>query len=332
MPLLTLDEIETFARDALTDCGASAPVAASVSRSVRRAEADGIGSVGLGYLGTYLAHLKSGKVDGRAEPRVNRARAGAVLADARHGFAHPAFDLARPVLVEAAQDAGTATLAIRRSYSIGVVGHPVEDLAEAGLIALAFTNSPPNIAPWGGRKPLFGTNPLAFAAPRRAGPPIVIDLATSQVTKVSLVAAAKAGTPLPEGWALDAEGQPTTDPAAALSGSMAPFGGAKGAAVALIVEILAAGLTGANFSKDASAYARTDGPPPGVGQCIVAFDPSAFADGFAERIEDLIGAIHAQEGARLPGARRLAAREASQTRGVEVDAALLTHIEKIRFA
>lgn len=332
MPRLTLDDIETLARAALTDRGASMSAAAAVARSIRRAEADGIGSVGLGYLATYLAHLKSGKVDGRAEPSVSRARAGAVLADANHGFAHPAFDLARPVLIEAAREAGTATLAIRRSYSIGVLGHPVEDLAEEGLIALAFTNSPPNIAPWGGRKPLFGTNPLAFAAPRKAGPPIIVDLATSQVTKVSLVAAAKAGTPIPEGWALDAEGLPTTDPAAALQGSMAPFGGAKGAAVALIVEILAAGLTGANFSKDASAYARADGPPPGVGQCIMAFDPSAYSADFADRIEDLIGAVNVQEGARLPGARRLDARAASQAAGVEVDAALLAQIEKVRFS
>jgi (2R)-3-sulfolactate dehydrogenase (NADP+) len=329
MPTLSLDEIETLARRTLAACGASDIAAASVARSVRRAEADGLGSVGLGYLGTNLSHLRSGKVDGRAEPSVERPRTGSVLADAGYGFAHPAFDRARPVLVAAARGAGTATLAIRRSYSIGVVGHPVEDIAAEGLIALAFTNSPANMAPWGGSKPLFGTNPLAFAAPRAGKPPLVIDLATTEVAKVTLVAAAKKGGPLPEGWAFDDEGRPTTDPAAALSGSMAPFGGAKGAMLALIVEILAAGLTGANFSKDASPYARADGPPSGVGQCIVAFDPSAFSADFPERIEGLFAAIAAQDGTRLPGDRRLSARMTARAHGVQVDPDLLAHIEEV---
>lgn len=332
MPILYLDEIETLARRKLAACGAGDIAAASVARSVRRAEEDGLGSVGLGYLGTYLSHLRSGKVDGRAEPRVERPRAGTVPADAGHCFAHPAFDRASPVLVSAARETGTATLAIRRSYSIGVVGHPVEDIAAEGLIALAFTNSPANMAPWGGRKPLFGTNPLAFAAPRAGKPPLVIDLATTQVAKVTLTAAARRGGPLPEGWAFDAEGRPTTDPAAALAGSMAPFGGAKGAMLALIVEILAAGLAGAAFSKDASPYARADGPPPGVGQCIIAFDPSAFSPDFPERIEGLFAAIAAQDGARLPGDRRLSARMTARAHGVDVDPELLAQIEEISAA
>jgi (2R)-3-sulfolactate dehydrogenase (NADP+) len=151
----------------------------------------------------------------------------------------------------------------------------VEDIAMAGLVALAFTNSSPNIAPWGGRKPLFGTNPMAFAAPRRDDPPLVVDQATSVVTKVTLVQAAASGAAIPQGWALDRDGNDTTDAQAALGGSMLPFGGAKGAGLALIVDLLAAGLTGALFSKDASPYAKADGPPPGVGQIFMAFDPDA---------------------------------------------------------
>ncbi|AMJ61730.1 Ldh family oxidoreductase [Bosea sp. PAMC 26642] len=330
MARLTLTDVEIFAKEALIACGASETAAASVARSIRRAQADGIGSVGLGYLGIYLGHLKSAKVDGYAFPLVTSARAGAVLVDAQHGFAHPAFDLARPSLAAAAREVGCATLAIRRSYSIGVLGHPVEDLAEDGLIALAFSNSPPNVAPWGGRKPLFGTNPLAFACPRPGQSPLVIDLATSQVTKVALTAAARAGDPLPDHWALDSDGRPTKDPAAALTGSIAPMGGAKGAALSLLVEILAAGLTGANFSKDASAYAKPDGPPPGVGQCIIAFAPEAFAPGFGDRIEDLALAITAQSGARLPGDRRLQARRQAEIAGVDVDDALIAEIRTIQ--
>jgi (2R)-3-sulfolactate dehydrogenase (NADP+) len=310
--------LEALVLARLRDAGASDAQAAPVARSIRRAEEDGIRPVGLGYLPTYLAHLASGKVDGRAAPVVEVPRESTILVDAAHGFAHPAFDAGRPPLSAAARRLGTASLAIRRSYSIGVLGHPVEDLANDGLVALAFTNSPPNIAPWGGRGPLFGTNPIAFAAPRRGGPPLVIDQATSVVTKVALVAAAKAGGPIPDGWALDADGRPTTDPQAALKGSMLPFGGVKGAGLALVVDLLAAGLTGANFSKDAAPYARADGPPPGVGQLVVAFDPDAFATGFLDRVEDLAAAMLAQEGVRLPGDRRLAARAAAEADGIEL--------------
>jgi (2R)-3-sulfolactate dehydrogenase (NADP+) len=327
MRVMTPDAIEQMAFEALVRRGASSANARAVAVSIRRAEADGIRSVGLGYLPTYLAHLATGKVDGKASPILARPRPSVVMADAAHGFAHPAFDAALPELVRAARQNGSATLSIHRSYSIGVLGHPVEDIASAGFVALAFTNSPPNIAPWGGRKPLFGTNPLGFAAPRKTGPPLVIDQATSVVTKVALVKAAQSGEPIPQSWALDGEGQPTTDPKSALGGSMLAYGGVKGAGLALMIDLLAAGLTGANFSKDASPYASAEGPPPGVGQFFMAFDPDAFAPGFLDRIEDLLAAMQAQDGVRLPGDRRLGARARAGVDGIEVDDALFDLIK-----
>lgn len=326
MPRLDLDAVERLAFDALVARGAAESAARPVARSIRRAEADAIGSVGLGYLPTYLSHLASGKVDGSAVPQVTTPRRSVVLVDAAHGFAHGAFDAGLQALADAARSNGSASLAIRRSYSIGVLGHPLEDIAALGLIGLGVTNSPPNIAPYGGWRPLFGTNPMAFAAPRRGQPPLVIDQATSVVTKVSLVAAARAGAALPADWALDAEGRPTSDPEAALKGSMQAFGGMKGVGLALMIDLLAAGLTGANFSKDASPYARADGPPPGVGQFFIAFDPNAFAPGFLDRIEELTCVMLEQEGVRLPGDRRLAARERAAREGVMVDDELMARI------
>lgn len=326
MPVMIPEAIEQMAFAALVRHGASSANARPVAVSIRRAEADGIRSVGLGYLPTYLAHLATGKVDGKASPVVTTPRPSVILADAANGFAHPAFDAALPEFVRAARQNGSATLGINRSYSIGVLGHPVEDMASAGLLAMAVTNSPPNIAPWGGSKPLFGTNPLAFAAPRQSGPPLVIDQATSVVTKVALVKAAQSGAPIPAGWALDSEGQPTTDPKAALGGSMLAFGGMKGAGLALLIDLLAAGLVGANFSKDASPYARADGPPPGVGQFFMAFDPDAFAPGFLDRIEELAAAMQAQAGVRLPGDRRLRERARNPVEGIAVDDALFNLI------
>jgi (2R)-3-sulfolactate dehydrogenase (NADP+) len=328
MPRLTLDAVETLAFDSLSKRGAAAGPARSVARSIRQAEADDIPLVGLGYLPVYLSHLASGKVDGKAVPTVRQSAPAVVHCDAANGFAHPAFDEALPLLEQAARACGTASLAVARSYSAGVLGHWVEALAERGLVAFAATNAPPSVAPWGGATPLFGTNPIAFATPREGRPPLVFDQATSVVAKVSIVAAAREGRPLPPGWALDAEGQPTTDPEAALKGSMLPFGGVKGGALNLMVDLLAAGLTGANFSKDVPYYARTDGPPAGVGQFVIAFDPGAFDEDYLSRIEGLFAAMLAQDGVRLPGDRRLAARERTAREGVFVDETLLARIEE----
>jgi len=326
----SLDEIEALAREALMREGAREHQAVPVGRSIRRAEADGIRPVGLGYLPTYLAHLKSGKVDGAAVPRFHAPRPAVIAADAAQGFAHPAFDAGLEALAAAARACGVAAMAITRSYSIGVLGHPVEDVALRGLVGLATTNSPPNMAAWGGRRKLFGTNPIAFAVPREAAPPLVVDQATSMVTKVALAAAAEAGRPIPDNWAFDAEGLPTIDPAIALKGSMAPFGGAKGANMALLVEILSAVLAGANLSMDVHPYAIAEGPPPGVGQFVLALDPSAFAPGFAQRLERLASAVAADSGTRLPGERRLAARAAAERDGLTIDAALLARIGAAR--
>lgn len=326
MPRLTLDQIEARAHAALTGAGAADRQARPVARSVRLAEADDIRSVGLGYLPTYLAHLRSGRVEGKAVPKMTAPRPGTVTVDANNGFAHPAFDAGLDALCAAATSCGTATLAITRSYSIGVLGHPVEDIARRGFVALAASNSPPNMTAWGGRRKVFGTNPLALAVPRRNGEPLVIDQSSTVVTKVTLAARAASGQPIPEDWAFDAEGKPTRDGQAALKGSMAPFGGVKGANVALLVEILATVLTGSALSMDVVPYASASGAPPDVGQTFIAFDPAAFAAGFHHRLERLTLAMTEDSQNRLPGDRRLAARARAARDGVEVGDDLLARL------
>lgn len=321
---LTLDAIEARAFEALRRAGASDLQARPVARATRRAEADGISSVGLGYLPTYLAHLRSGKVDGNAQPIcLAQARPAAIRIDAAQGFAHPAFEIGLDSLVAAARVHGIAAMSIVRSYSIGILGHPVEDIARRGLMAFAFTNSPPNMAAWGGRRKLFGTNPLAFAVPQDGDDPIVVDQATSVVTKVRLTAHAATGRRIPAHWAFGPDGTPTDDPQVAMKGAMAPFGGAKGANMALIVEIMAAVLTGANLSADIHPYSHADGPPPGTGQFFIAIDPAAFADGFLARIAKLAHSIRDDAPARVPGDRRLSARHQAERFGIDVDDALL---------
>jgi len=216
MTILTLAEVEDLSCRMLTSSGASAAQARPTARSIRDAEADGIRTVGLSYLPTYCDHVACGKVVGDAVPSVTRPRSATVMVDAHHGFAHPAFEAGRLPLVEAAEECGIAVLAVSHSYSAGVLGWFVERLAEDGLVSVMFANSSSAMAPAGGSKPFFGTNPIAWAAPRRGRPPVVADLSSSTVAWVKVNAAAQAGEDIPLGWALDASKEklePDTPPA-----------------------------------------------------------------------------------------------------------------------
>lgn len=324
MNMLTLDEVEDLSRRMLVRAGASALQADATARSIRAAEAEGIRTVGLSYLPTYCDHVTCGKVVGDAMPTVERPRAATVVVDAHHGFSHPAFEAGAGALVDAARECGVAIMAIRHSYSAGVLGWFVEHLAEHGLVALMFANSSALMAPAGGSKPFFGTNPIAWAAPRATGAPIVADLSSSAVAWVRVNAAAQAGEPIPLGWALDADGRPTTDAQAALAGSMAPAAGHKGSALALLVDIMSGGVAGSNFSFEASGFGGNEGGPPDVGQVILAIDPLAtMGPAFTERIEVELQALVAQPGVRLPGDRRLGSRADAERDGVEVPDDLL---------
>lgn len=317
---MKLDEVEALAFARLSEAGATGDQARPVARSIRMAERDGVRSHGLMYLPIYAEHLTCGKVDGKAVPQMSRPRVGAIVVDAAHGFAHPAIDLGLPTLVVAARSYGIAAMTLHRSYNCGILGHHAERIAEAGLIGLCFTHAPASIAPVGGHRPVIGTNPFALAVPDgRGGARFVLDQSASVVAKSEVILRARRGEPIPEGWALDADGQPTTDPAAALKGSMLPAGGQKGFGVGLLVEVLASALAGATPSRKASPFSGPVGGPPATGQCFIAIDPSAHATGFTTCIAGLAAAIEGQEGARLPGARRMAARERTDSEGVTLD-------------
>jgi (2R)-3-sulfolactate dehydrogenase (NADP+) len=318
-------ELEALIAAALVASNTGATNARSVARALTQAEIDGQKGHGLSRVPIYAAQARAGKVDGQATPSVRQTRPGSLMIDVANGFVFPAVDLAVERLPGLAAATGIAAAGFVRSQHFGVVGRHVERLADAGLLALAFANTPKAIAPWGGRQPVLGTNPLAFAAPRRDKPPIVVDLALSQVARGKILTASQKGEPIPAGWAVDEHGSPTTDAKLALKGALQPIGGAKGAALALMVEILAVALTGAVLSSQASSFFDAEGPPSGVGQLIIAIDPGAFAgsDLFLDRLAVLARTIESDAAARLPGSRRLALRERAQRDGVAVDAALL---------
>jgi (2R)-3-sulfolactate dehydrogenase (NADP+) len=317
--VLSLAEAEERVTHVFERGGARAETARSVAHALVGAEADGLKGHGLSRIPTYLAMLKSGKIDGSAVPRVVQSRPSVLAVDAACGFAYPAIDVAIARLPALAKQQGIAAAAISRSNHSGACGRHVERLAEQGLVALFFANTPEAIAPWGGTRAVFGTNPIAFAAPLAGRAPIVIDLALSKVARGNIVAAKQKGEAIPEGWALDKDGCPTTDADAALAGTMVALGDAKGAALALMVEVLAATLVGAHFAFEASSFLDDTGGPPQTGQLMIAIDPAGFGhSSFGERMRVLAQAIESQEGARLPGARRLGLREKAQREGLSI--------------
>jgi (2R)-3-sulfolactate dehydrogenase (NADP+) len=328
MPVLTLAAAEELVAGALVKARTDPENAKSVARALVAAEAEGLKGHGLSRVPTYAAQAKVGKVDGFARPSLAWKKPAAAAIDAANGFAFPAVDLAVKELPAAARKNGIAAAGIYRSHHCGAAGQPVEKLAEAGLMALMFANTPGAIAPWGGSKAVFGTNPIAFSCPLPGKPPIVVDLSLSKVARGNILAAKQKNEKIPEGWALDADGKPTTDPNAALAGTMLPLGDAKGTALALMVELLAAGLTSANYAADASSFLDAKGPPPGTGQLLIAFDPSAFGGG-PDHFAALAASIEEQPGARLPGARRLALREKAKESGLTVSDALFAEIKAI---
>lgn len=327
---LTIAEAIDWAAAAFVRHGATEANARSVARALVAAETDGLKGHGLSRVPTYLGMLRSGKIDGKAQPTASRPKPGVLAVDAAFGFAYPAIDLAVARLPALAREQGIVAAPIARSNHCGAAGLPCEALAREGLVALLFANTPGAIAPWGGDKPVFGTNPIAFAAPLEGRDPVVIDLAVSKVARGPIVAAKQKGERIPEGWALDSEGRPTTDPAAALAGTMVPLGDAKGAALAMMVEVLAACLSGANLASEASSFLDESGPPPGTGQLILAIDPASFGHArFGERIGTLAAMIEAQSGARLPGARRLALREKARRQGLAIPGEVKTAVAKL---
>lgn len=295
-----------------------------VAQALVAAEADGQSGHGLARVAAYAAQAQSGKVDGFARPTATRLRASRIEVDARLGFAYPALELARKELVEAARETGLAGAAVKNSHHCGVLGHQVEALAEEGLVALMVANTPKAMAPTGGGRPLYGTNPIAFATPAEGRAPIVIDLALSRVARGKIMAAAKTGHSIPDDWAIDADGAPTTDPQAALGGAMLPIGGAKGAALAFIVEVLAGALAGPNLSFEGGDFFAADGEKPAYGQLIIALAPDRSALAGVGR---LLEAIAAQDGARPPGDRRLSARERARRDGLTVPKVLIDEIK-----
>jgi (2R)-3-sulfolactate dehydrogenase (NADP+) len=315
--------------EALTGAGTLARNAGYFSDAILDTELSGLEGHGFYWLQYYCEHVKTGKVDGKAAPKVAKLSPVAFRIDAKRGFAHPAIEKGFSKLIPAARKNGIAGMAVHNSYNAATLGYHTGYLAKQGLVAFGFTNSTPSIAPVGGRKPVIGTNPISFAVPGKPGKiAFLIDQSASSVTWTAVKLAADEGRAIPPGWALDAEGKPTTDPVRGLAGSMAPAGGYKGFGVGLIVEVMCAALAGANRGPQMGSFMASDGKPIGCGQFFIALQPDGFSGGvFTKQVKALAQSITGQEGARLPNAKREASQKRLAKEGLPIDRALYERLK-----
>ena len=331
---MSLDEVRALSTEVLIANGMSEANSMVIADVVTQAEADGTHSHGLFRVPGYVTSMRSGRMDGKAVPEVTEKSPGLVAVDSKNGFSPPAIMAGKPLAIEKAKSQGIAALGLRNNGNLNALWWEAEHFGDAGLICLTMSTSQSFVAPWGGNKALFGTDPIAFACPRAGKPPMVFDYATSASARGEIQVAAREGHSIPKGWALDKDGNDTTDPAAALEGVQLPFGGHKGNAIMIMVELLSAGLTGGNFCFEAQeqvdAFGGHDAGPSNAGQIFILIDPKGFHETFLDRVEGLFGKILAQEGTRIPGDRRYANRARSATDGIECQAALHQQILDMR--
>ena len=327
----SISDVHALCTEAFTACKVTSAQAGPTIDALILAEAQGLASHGISRVPMYLAHVTHGRVNPNAVPVIQQQSASAALINADNGFAFPACNQAIKLAIQKASETGIAVGAVTNSHHFGVAGNHLRAIADAGLVGWAMGNSPAAMPAWGGKRAIFGTNPIAAIFPRTNADPILVDLSLSEVARGKIMVAAKNGTPIPQGWALDAKGNPTTDAKAALAGMMLPMGGVKGAMLAMVVEIMVTALTGAHFGAEADSFFVDAGNQPRLGQLFLVINPDALAGRLAyeSRLSALIDVVLQDPDVRLPGTRRFALAEEAMREGLELPDALVEQIRKL---
>lgn len=325
MTRIAIEDLRDLLERAIRAAGATDAGARALAAQTVEAEAMGQPGVGVAHMFDYLGAMAAGRIDPRAEPRITRPAPAFIHVDAGGGLAQTGYDLAFDELVKTARTLGLAAFTQTNAYTCGALGTFVARLAHDGLIGLAATNGPALLAGSGSRKPVYCTNPMAFAAPQAGGPALLIDQSSSATAFVNIRRAAKRGEAIPPGWAIDSDGNPTTDPKAAMTGALTAFGGARGANIALMVEVLAAGVSGANWSLDAPDFLSGD-RCPGTGLFVLALDPASIDPDFPARLARQMERLSSDYGVHLPGLAKGEALERALSDGIEIDSELLKRL------
>ncbi len=302
---ISLEEVYNLAYEAFTKNGCDDENAKALSTTVTKAERDGSFSHGLFRVPGYILSLRSGKVKGNAEPTITQNIESIITVNGNFGYAPYSLQKGLPVLARTGKKLGIAVMRLINSFHFAALWPETEFLAEQGLAAIACTAYKPAVAPAGAKKPVFGTNPISFAWPRPDKKPLVFDMATSNLAMGDVQIAARDGHLVPDGTGLGPDGQPSNDPAKILKGVLLPFGGYKGSAIALMVELLSAGMTGDNFSYEAAQADNNDGGPAKGGELIIVMSPELVAGrDWIAHSEKFFSHISSIQGVRMPGDRR----------------------------
>jgi delta1-piperideine-2-carboxylate reductase len=328
---ITHAELEALLRAIFLRHGCSGHVADLLATNMAGAEADGAHSHGVFRIKGNLGSLDSGWLDGKAVPVLEDVAPGMLRADGRNGFSLPVLALAAEPLMAKARANGIAVLTVRKAHHFSAVWPDIEPFARQGFLALAMVNSMANVVPHGGRKRLYGTNPMGFAVPRADTDPLVFDQSSSVMANGDVQIARREGRPLPPGTGIDRDGNPTTDPSAVLEGgALLPFGGHKGSSIAMMIEIMGAALAGSDYSFEIDWSQHPGAATPHGGQTYILIDPNRGAvNSFADRVEVLFDAIHDAGQPRLPADRRYANRRDSLANGIPLDEAVLDEIRRL---
>src|SRR5262245_31370415 len=325
-------ELLQLARNALEKAGANPVMAAAAAKHLVYAEEHGLPTHGMSRVPFYCGFLRNARADGNARPVMKAEKGGVCLIDNRDGLPYESAEGAIREVIERARRNGIGFAGITNSAHVGVLVIRLLPVAEQGMVGVAFTNSPAASPAWGGKKALFGTDPVAFAFPRKGKDPLVIDLALTTVVRGKIMLAMQKGEKIPEGWALDRNGKPTTDPKEAIEqGSLFPIGGAKGAMLALAFELVCTAPTGAAIGPEADSFFSDKGNKPRIGHAFLAIDPGALAgnEKYFERVETVVTTMLKDEGVRLPGSRRFASERKLRAEGIDIADDLLAKIEKL---
>ncbi|MEQ8665740.1 MAG: Ldh family oxidoreductase [Rhodospirillales bacterium] len=328
MTKISSDELHNLCTDALTAAGFSDDNAQALARQTVLTEELGQPIVGVLHMFYYVDGVRDGRINGMAEPTITTPAPAIIHVDGNEGLPQAGFDKVFEDIVAKARKLGMAMFLHRNATLCGSLGTFTLRLAERGLVGFAATNGSPLVAGSGGTKPVFGTTPTSFAAPQADGPPLLIDQSSSATAFVNIKAAAGRGEAIPKGWALDADGNPTTNPDDAIKGALLPFGGQRGGNIALMAEILSAGLSGGNWSLDAGSFVRGD-RCPGTGLFVMAIDPEPAAHGFAKRLGSQLRRLADDYGVHIPGLSKARIRTRAKSDGIEIDDELLKRLKDI---
>ena len=332
MPLKSIAELTALTAAALKAHGASDSMARTTAKYLVAADVQGLPTHGVMRVASYCGHLGVKRANGAAVPKIINEKPAACLIDAGNGLGFEACELAVAQALSRARTQGMGYAGVTNSHHCGALGILLEPVAAAGMVGLAFSNASSAIMPWGGTRAIFGTNPVAAIFGRKNAPPIVVDLSLTQVTRGQIMLNVKEGKPIPDGWGMDKDGQPTNDAQKILvGGSLYAVGGLKGTMLALAVELICCALTGAALSHEVASMHTNEGPPLRLGQSFIAIDPGALAGSevYFERVETLVAAILADEGVRLPGDRRHVLAADAVTQGINVAADVFKQLQTL---